>query len=534
MTQIQIKRRAPIGLRAAVFTLAFLFSFPGIYLVWRNLTEDSDPISLIGTERILSPLWRSVSLALAVSVTTAVVGTLLAWLTSRTNIYGRKVWKVLLPIPLVFPTFLGAAAFIRTMNPGGLINRFLSTLGIEQTIEMRGFFGAWLVLTLFCYPYVYLPVAARFRQLPRTLEESSRVLGQSPIKTFRKIILPQAGPVIAAGTLIVFLYTISDFGAVQLMRYDTLTRSIFTAQLANQSVALALSLILLLLAGVIVLSERIFSRLTFKTDEAVIGEPLEYDLSKWRKPAFIFTTVVTLLSIGAPLLAIGDWASDGIFRSTVGGRPLTIDREQVWESSWNTISISVLAGIAAVLAVLPVAYIVAKYKSRIGSFSHAVVISTFALPGLLIALAMRFWTLRTDWAFDLFNNTKTLLIFSYVVRFGSLAMGVVLLAVAAVPQRLQDAGRTLGVRRGSRFFRIDLPLMTPGLGAAAGLVILSTMKELPITLLISPLGFSTLATRIFSSFEDAFVTEAGIMALVLVLISFLLTWFLVIRKADHF
>ena len=125
--------------------------------------------------------------------------------------------------------------------------------------------------------------------------------------------------------------------------------------------ALALSLILLLLAGVIVLSERIFSRLTFKTDEAVIGEPLsEYDLGKWRKPAFIFTTVVTLLSIGAPLLAIGDWASDGIFRSTVGGRPLTIDREQVWESSWNTISISVLAGIAAVLAVLPVAYIVVK------------------------------------------------------------------------------------------------------------------------------------------------------------------------------
>ena len=113
-------------------------------------------------------------------------------------------------------------------------------------------------------------------------------------------------------------------------------------------------------------------------------------------------------------------------------------------------------------------------------------------------------------------------------------MGVVLLAVAAVPQRLQDAGRTLGVQRGSRFFRIDLPLMTPGLGAAAGLVILSTMKELPITLLISPLGFSTLATRIFSSFEDAFVTEAGIMALVLVLISFFLTWFLIIRKADHF
>ena len=147
---------------------------------------------------------------------------------------------------------------------------------------------------------------------------------------------------------------------------------------------------------------------------------------------------------------------------------------------------------------------------------------------------MRFGTLRTDWAFDLFNNTKALLVFRMLCGSGLSRWGLVLLAVAAVPQRLQDAGRTLGVQRGSRFFRIDLPLMTPGLGAAAGLVILSTMKELPITLLISPLGFSTLATRIFSSFEDAFVTEAGIMALVLVLISFFLTWFLIIRKADHF
>jgi len=533
VTEIKIKRGAPAGLRTAVFLLAFLFSFPGIYLVWRNFTEDSDPLSLIGTKRILTPLWRSVSLAFAVALTTALIGTLLAWLTSRTDLYGRKVWRVILPIPLVFPTFLGAAAFIRTMNPGGLTNRFFSSIGIEQTIEMRGFFGAWLVLTLFCYPYVYLPVAARFRQLPRSLEESARVLGKSPITTFTRVVLPQAGPVIAAGTLIVFLYTISDFGAVQLMRYDTLTRAIFMSQLANQSVALALSLILLLLAGVIVISERLFSRVTFKMDESLIGEPLEYSLGKWKKPAFFFAVCISVFSIGAPMLAIGDWASDGIFRSTVGGRPLTIDREQVWESTWNTFSISVLAGIAAVLAVLPIAYMVVRYKSRIGTFSHAVVIATFALPGLLVALSMRFWTLRTDWAYDLFNNTKALLIFSYVVRFGSLAMGIVLVAVAAVPQRLRDAGRTLGAQKTSRFLRIDLPLMAPGMGAAAGLVILSTMKELPITLLISPLGFSTLATRIFSSFEDAFVTEAGIMALVLVIISFLLTWFLVIRRAEH-
>ena len=533
MNKAETKQRGPAGLQIVVLGLAFLFSFPALYLIWRNFTEGGDPTELIGTRRILDPLWRSVSLALAVAATTAAIGTALAWLTNRTDLPGNRIWRVVLPIPLVFPTFIGAAAFIRTMNPGGLANRMLSGLGIETVVEMRGFFGAWLVLTLFCYPYVYLPVAARLRQLPRSLEENARVLGQNPSQIILRVVLPQIGSVIAAGTLLVFLYTISDFGAVQLMRYDTLARSIFTSQLADQSVALALSLILLLLAGTIVAFERIFSRVKFTTDEALVGKPVQYSLGRWRFPAIGFVSLIALLSTGAPLLALGDWATDGLIRTTRGGYPLTIDKEQVWESTWNTFSISVLAGLVAVVAILPIAFLVARYKSRIGSVAHSVIIATFALPGILIALAMRFWTLRSDWAYDLVNNTEILLIFAYVVRFGSLAMGVILVAVAAVPKRLHDAGKILGVKKFSRFTRIDLPIMTPGLAAAAGLVILSTMKELPITLLISPLGFSTLATRIFSSFEEAFVAEAGIMALILVALSSVLTWFLVIRKADH-
>ena len=146
---------------------------------------------------------------------------------------------------------------------------------------------------------------------------------------------------------------------------------------------------------------------------------------------------------------------------------------------------------------------------------------------------MRFWTLQSDTAFDLLSDTMALLIFAYVVRFASLAMGVSVIAVRSVPARLHDAARTLGAGRRRRFFTVDLPIMAPGLLAGAGLVLLSVMKELPISLLISPLGFSTLATRIFLSFEDAFVAEAGIMAVVLVLLSGVLTWALVLRRADH-
>ena len=182
---------------------------------------------------------------------------------------------------------------------------------------------------------------------------------------------------------------------------------------------------------------------------------------------------------------------------------------------------------------MPIAILVGRYRDRIGRFTHSVVIATFAVPGILIAISLRFWTLRSGFLGDLLYNSMALLIFAYVVRFASLAMGIALIAVTTVPDGLHDAAATLGADRWRRFRSVDLPVMRPGLLAAGGLVVLSTMKELPISLIVAPIGFPTLTTRIFGSFEDAFVAEAGIMALVLVFTSALLSWFLVLRRADH-
>jgi iron(III) transport system permease protein len=525
--------RAPVWLRLVSLGLAALFAFPGAYLLWRNFTEAADPWGLLISERTLDPLGRTLRLAVLVALTTAVFGTALAWFTTRTDLPGRRAWRVILPVPLVFPTFIGAAAFIRTLNPGGLASDFFSNVGFDGAIEMRGLFGAWLVLSLFTYPYVYLLVAARLRRLPGALEESARVLGSHPPLVFARVVLPQIASAIAAGTLLVFLYSISDFGAVQLMRYDTLTRAIETTQLSNPPVALALSLILLVLAGIVVIAERAASARLPSFDTARTSRPVEYRLGWWRLPALGFVVLSAFLAVGAPMIAIVDWAVDGLMRESRGGRPLTIDQAEVLEATRNTVLVSTVTAVVAVLAVLPIAFLVGRYRSKTGVLSHAVVVATFALPGILIALAMRFWTLQSDWANEHFYDTMVLLIFAYVVRFGALAIGAVLIAVQSVPHQLHDAARTLGAGRVRRLLTVDLQTMAPGLLAGGGLVLLSTMKELPISLLVSPLGFSTLATRIFTSFEDAFVAEAGIMALVLVSLSFLLTWLFVIRKADH-
>ena len=523
---------APPLLRVAGLALALAFAFPGVYLVYRNFAEGADPAGLLISDRTLGPLWRSVRLAVSVSGAALVLGTALAWLTTRTDLAWRRLWRVLLPLPLVFPTFVGAAAFIHTLNPGGLANDLLAGIGLDRTPELRGFYGAWLVLTLMTYPYVYLPVAARLRQLPGSLEESARVLGETALKVFGRICLPQIATAMGAGTLLVFLYTLSDFGAVQLMRYDTLTRAIATNQLANPPVALALSLLLLVLAALVVLAERRFSRSLPDAATVQSSRPMVYDLGRWRIPALGFVALSAGAGVGAPLVALVDWAARGLVRSATGGRSLTIDGAKVLEATTNTLGASLVAAVLSTAAVLPIALLVGRYRSRLGSFAHAVVVSTFALPGILIALSMRFWTLRSDLAFELLNDTMALLIFAYMVRFGSLAMGVTLVAVRSVPERLHDSARILGAGRLRRFFAVDLPMMGPGLLAGTGLVLLSVMKELPISLFVSPLGFFTLTTQIFGSFEEAFIAEAGIMAVVLVGLSFVLTWFLVIRR-DH-
>ena len=508
---------------------AILLAGPAVYLLIRNFTADADPFGLVLTERVQGPLWRTIKLAVSVSVSAGLLGTGLAWLTTRTDLPFRKIFSVLLTLPLVYPTFIGAAALVRTLNPGGLVNDLLANIGVDRTPQFGGFTGSWLVLTLLTYPYVFLPVAARFSRLPGSIEQSARLLGNSALRVFGRIIVPQAAGSIAAGMLIVFLYAISDFGAVAILRYDTLSQAIDSNQLANRPVALALSLVLLILAAIVVIAERLASRrrVVSNSPRTDIAAPIV--LGRTRPLAIASVSAVILLALGAPLAALLDWSIRGLITRNTTGRRLVVSGGDIAEVTGNTLAVSAVAAVSAVLIVLPIAILVARYRSRIGTVGHAIAISTFALPGILIALTGTFFIRQSDWTFDTFHNSLSILIFSYTIRFAALAMGTTLLAVHAVPQRLRDASHTLGADDRRRFFTIDFPLMTPGLLAAGGLVLLSTMKELPISLLLSPFEFETLSTRIFSTFNESFVTEAGLMALTLVALSFVATWTLIIR-----
>jgi iron(III) transport system permease protein len=510
------------------------FAAPLVYLVGDSLAGGEDLVSLYTSARTLVPLRNTVGLAAATALSTAVVGTGLAWLTTRTDLPGRRLWATLAPLPLVFPSFVGALALLAAVAPGGLLATPLGWVGVEPT-RPTGFWGAWLVLTLFTTPYVLLPVAARLVALPPSLEESARLLGRRPWAVFRSVVLPQISGAISAGALLVFLYTVSDFGVVVLLRYDTLTRAIYADRLLDRGQSVALSLLLALLSLAVVATERAVAR---RRPAVAVGPaqgrpPLRVPLGRWRWPALAAVVAWVMLALGGPLASLGLWAWRGLTGEgsrLAGGAGDALD--DLWVPAGNAVGIGLVTAGVAVAVLLPLAYLSARHRSAVADLAHGLVATGFALPGLVVALAVVSWAVELPEGLGLYQSFP-LLIFAYVVHLGVQSLRAAQVAVGAVPSRLDESARILGAGRVRRFATIDLPLMLPGLAAGGGLVLLSTMKELPITLLVSPLGFETLATRIWEDAEAAFLAEAGLASLVLVGVSAVLTWALVVRRTER-
>jgi len=523
----RFQARAGWPLTVTSVVVAAAFAAPLLYLLVRNIQDAADALDVVTSSSAVGPLRRTLTLAVAVSASCAALGTAVAWLVTRTDLPLRRVFRVALALPLVIPSFVGALAMVAAFARGGLLDELL---GLSSAPRMRGFWAAFVVLTLLSYPYVYLPVAARLSTLSPNVEETARALGRTPLAVFRTVVLPQTTGAVLAGTLLVFLYVVSDFGAVSLLRYDTLTTRIDSTRLFDPTTSLALGLLLASVALAVVVLERLASRRRLHTEAVGAGRrTLQVPLRAWKTPALAFVLAVVGVALAAPVAVLVQWSWRGL-RSDRSS--LQVSPGDVWQPLLNTTGIALVTAVVAIAVVLPVAYLTTRHRSRLGDATNALVVGGFALPGLVIALALASWVLDAPLIGFLYNSFP-LLVLAYVIHFGAQAMRASQVAVSGVPRRMDDAARSLGAGRWRRMRTIDVPLMLPGLGAGAGLVLLSTMKELPATLLLAPIGFETLATRIWSATETASFARAGVSSLVLIAMSGLLTWMLTIRRLER-
>ncbi|HYH93221.1 MAG TPA: iron ABC transporter permease [Candidatus Saccharimonadales bacterium] len=503
--------------------IAGLAMLPIVYLMIRAAGVDPDGLGTLLRPRTATVVLGTLALGAVVGAGSIAIGVPVAWLTTRTDLPGRRAWAILTTIPLALPSYVVGFAFLAFLGPRGTLQGLLAPFGVERLPSIGGLFGAALVLTLVSFPYVSLATRAALLRLDPAVEESARLLGDGRLPVFRRVTIPVLVPAIAAGTLLAMLYALSDFGAVSLLQFDSLSRAIFLQYGASfdRSVAAVLALVLVGMTVLLSLGEgRLRRRAGSYVQPSRRRPPSTVPLGTWRWPAITFLSAVVGLALVLPAGTVLWW----LMRGMLDGEPLRL----VVGIAAQTMVVGVLAATLAVVLAVPVAVLGARYPSRLASAITAAVDAGYALPGIVVALAMVFLATRT---LPFLYQTIALLVAVYAVRFIAQAMGGLRASVAAVGARFEEVGRTLGDSPVRAFAHLTVPAVRPALVAGAALVFLTVVKELPLALLLGPIGFETLATEVWDAASSGFYARAAVPAAMLLLLS-MATVGLLLRAED--
>ena len=502
----------PVTLIPALIVGAALL-LPPVYLLVRSLGGGEELWDLLLRPRVAGILGRTLLLVLTVTAASVALALPLAWLTARTDLPLRRTWAVLTSLPLVLPSYVAGFVVVVALGPRGMLQGALEgPFGIDRLPSIYGFVGAMLTLTLLSYPYVLLTVRAALQRMDPALEESARGLGLGPAPVFFRVVVPLLRPAIGAGALLVGLYTLSDFGAVSLLRYETFTWAIFTQYESSldRTLGAGLSLALVALALALVALEfasRGRSRYYPASSGAQRPAPT-VRLGWWKWPAVGLCASVTGLALGLPVGILIYWVARGV----LAGESL----DPLWAAARNSVYISALAALAATAAALPVGLLSVRNPGVLSGLLERLGYVSFALPGIAVALALVFF--GANYAGFLYQ-TIGLLLLAYVALFLSPALGAVRATLLQMNPHIEEAARGLGRSPLGAFTSVTLPAARPGIIAGASLVFLLTMKELPATLILSPTGFTTLATSVWSFTSEAFFARAAMPSLLLIILS---------------
>jgi iron(III) transport system permease protein len=497
-----------LALAAAITAAVWL---PPAYLIIRAAGEGGNAIwSLLTAGTTAQAVLRTLLLATTVTAACTALAVPLAWLTVRTDLPLRRLWTVFLALPLAIPSFVGGFIMVSALGPRGLMQDLLAPLGVERLPSMYGFKGSWLILTLLSYPYIYLPVRAALARIDPSLEEAARNLGSGPFGAFFKVTLPQLRPAIAAGAILVSLYVLSEFGAVSMLRYDTLTPLVYIRYTSSfdRGSAAVLGLPLIGLALLFVLLDSISRGGARYHTRASISPSRVVPLRSWRWPSVFFCGLVASFGLFLPLGVVTCWLVKGLSE----GESASFVSEPLINSAYA----AGLAALVTTVAAIPVSRLAVRHPGWLSGMIEKSTYTGQALPGIAIALAMVFFVANYATAF---YQTLAVLVLAYVVRFLPLAAGACRSSMLQVNPHTEEVAHGLGAGPLRVFLRVTLPQMLPGISAGALLVFLTAVKELQITLLLSPAGFDTLATQIWSASSEAFFTQAALPSLLLVALS---------------
>jgi iron(III) transport system permease protein len=486
------RRSRPWALLATSALVALLLVVPLVCLLIEATGAGLGTITrLIFRSLTASLLWNTVQLTVVVTALCAVIGTMAAWCVECTDLPFRRAWAVLVVVPFAIPDFVVSFGWQ------------------SLTTWIEGFRGAVVVMTLAVYPLVYLPVAASFRSADPGQEEVSRSLGIGRVETFFRVTLGHARGAILGGCLLVALVILAEYGAFEILGYQTFTTEIFSEFNGFRiQPAAALSVVLVVLSIVVLVGDG-FARGKGRVVRAGplaqrLNQPIR--LGRAKVPVLLGFAALTLLALGVPIGASIYWMTEGSSHGLSGTSLLA--------AAGDTAAYSGTAAAVATLMALPVALLAIRHPTRTARLFERSTFVVLAVPGIVIAFALSYFAER--YANGALSETAVLLVVAYAIMFFPLALVGVRASVAYAPVTLEEAARSLGQGRLAVLRRVTLPLIAPGLMAAFCLVFLAAATELTATLILIPDNVQTLATQFWAYQTNLSNAQAAPFALVLI------------------
>lgn len=511
----------------AVLILVVIVALPVILIFWTSFIVDGHlnlaaVQSVIMQEETFQALKMSLMIAACVTVTCTFVGTLFAWLVTRTDLPFKETMKVLFTVPFMLPAFIGALAWKILLSPrAGYINQlWMEITGTRDALfNVYGFWGIVVIETMYLFPFVFIQVSGALERMDPTLEESARIAGAGLFTITRKITIPLIMPAVVAGALLVCLYSLSHFGTPAILGTEVGIYTIPTMiyELIHQSAgsftairaATVLSVVLVLSAAIILYAQnKVIKSGRFQIIAGKSVRPTVLKLRGLRMPLFIFCCVYLLLTVVMPTVTIFLVG----FLNTYG-LPLALENMS-WENYryvlfewkltkdaiWNSTYLSLSAAFVTMIAGGIISYVLVKLKVRGKWFLEFLGLLPFSLPGTVIALGVILtWSGR--FGINLYN-TAWIIFVAYIARYMAFSLKSNSAALEQVHDSLVEASRASGATPWQSLRDIVIPLIRPGMVAAFFLIFLPALRELTTSVLLYGPTTRTIGVAIYTLNED--------------------------------
>ncbi|MFE1629407.1 ABC transporter permease [Brevibacillus reuszeri] len=517
---------------------AFLALLPSLYILFGLFQKENENWQHIQEYMLVDYALQSLWLVLGTGACTIIVGVTLAWLVAAYDFPLRRFLNWAFVLPLAIPPYIAAYTYGAMLSYTGSVQTFLrNTVGWtpdQRYFDIMSMKGAIFIFTLFLFPYVYLITKTFLEKQSAAFIENARLLGKNSFHTFFVIVLPLSQGAIVGGASLVAFEVLNDFGVTKHFGISSFTTAIFKTWFGMFDVDSAIRLAAWLMSfiiGLFVIERLLRKRKKFSSPTSKMN-PLKRRKLKgvWKWAATALGLVVVSLSFLIPVIQLVVWA--------------TWTYEDVWNSGFtellfNTLSVSIISIFILMLLAVIVANVIRYARGSTFSLMLTRFISMgYSIPGAVLSIGVLAVVISVDQKLSgvygwlglgegklVLSMSLFMLIFAYIIRFLAVGYNAVEAGFEKTGNRYSEASRLLGLGMTQTFFKVDLPLIKGAVFTGFVLVFMEIIKELPLTLLLRPYNFETLATKAYQYASDEQIHQASIPSLCIIAVGIVSVFF---------